>query len=210
MSFLYKVFNYELLLFIFMLLNPNILALLHIQLFWWAKNIVPWAMSEIICWHQYNSWSGFNRMFAYGANIMRTWKLWRNNLVVKIARKKGEKKIRTSGKLLGKHGSKSTWNSTSSAVLQDELTVNSATAGCLSRRKTNCHLLSSCIFLMSLVLQTKKEVWGAERKNPFLNPSGPPGHMQTKTRAHVSFQSLSWREQLPKLNHWVCVQLMLK
>lgn len=32
MSFLYKVFNYELLLFIFMLLNPNILALLHIQI----------------------------------------------------------------------------------------------------------------------------------------------------------------------------------
>lgn len=31
MSFLYKVFNYELLLFIFMLLNPNVLALLHIQ-----------------------------------------------------------------------------------------------------------------------------------------------------------------------------------
>lgn len=37
-------------------------------------------------------------------------------------------------------------------------------------------------FLMALVLQRSL---GAERKNPFPNPSGLPSRMQTKTRAHV-------------------------
>lgn len=68
----------------------------------------------------------------------------------------------------------------------------------LSSRTFSCHL---CYKQSSL---------GAGRKNPFQNPCGLPSHMQTKTRAHVWFQSMAWQEQLAKLNHCVCVQLMLK
>lgn len=47
---------------------------------------------------------------------MQIRKLGRNNSVVKIARDKREKIIEGTGKLLEKQASKSTWNSTSSAV----------------------------------------------------------------------------------------------
>lgn len=94
-------------------------------------------------------------------------------------KEKREKKIRTTGKLLEKHGSKSTWNSTSTAVVQCELAVNSATAGCLARRKTNCHLLSSCIFF-NVTCATNKEIWVQRGKIPSRIPPDIPAACRRK------------------------------
>lgn len=41
----------------------------------------------------------------------------KKELMCQNSKKKREKKIRTTGKLLEKHGSKSTWDSTSGAIV---------------------------------------------------------------------------------------------